>query len=74
MPRKSPSKTSKAKEAARLSALRVSLGMTTRELAKEFQVAHVSISHWERGIRTIPGLVLRLIEIYEDKLPEKKKN
>lgn len=68
MPRQSPSQSSKAKETARLRALRKELGMTQRELAKEFKVTHVSIGHWERGLRTIPGSVLRLIEIYEEKL------
>ena len=66
MPRQSSSQTTKAKEAARLRALRKRLGLTLREMAKEFQVSHVAIGHWERGLRTIPGSVLRLLEIYEE--------
>lgn len=72
MPRQSSSQSSKAKEAARLRALRKHLGLTLREMAKEFKVSHVAIGHWERGLRTIPGSVLRLMEIYEERRGEKK--
>jgi len=46
-------------------ALRRSLDMTQRDLAKEFMVSPGSIALWENGQRTIPGAVLKLIEIYE---------
>ena len=48
--------------------------MTQRELAQEFGVTHVAIGHWERGLRTIPGSVLKLLDIYERDLATKKKN
>lgn len=48
------------------------MGMTVRELAKEFKVAFSSISQWENGDHTVPGPVLKLIEMYEEKLPKKK--
>jgi DNA-binding transcriptional regulator YiaG len=72
MPRQSPSPTNKDKESKRLLALRSAMGMSTRELAKEFMVSQASITHWENGDRTIPGAVLKLIEIYEKKLKRKK--
>jgi len=67
MPRISPTKATKRKESARLMALRNNLGMSQRQMAKEFMVSHASISQWEQGERTIPGSVLKLIEIYEKK-------
>ncbi len=67
MPRKSPNKSSKQAEAARLKSLRESLGFNQREMAKEFMVSQGSITLWENGERTIPGAVLKLIEIYEKK-------
>jgi len=39
--------------------------MSQVELAKEFQVAQGAIAQWERGDRTIPGPVLKLVSIYE---------
>ncbi len=51
--------------------LREEMGMTVRDLAKEFKVAHSSISQWENGEHSIPGSVLRLIEIYEEKSGKK---
>ncbi len=53
-------------------ALRKAMGMTQKELAKEFRVTHVSIGLWERGLRTIPGPVLKLMAIFEEKLTAKK--
>ena len=53
------------KEAQRLKKLRASLDMSQRDFAKEFRVAQGAIAHWEAGNRTIPGPVLKLIEIYE---------
>jgi transcriptional regulator with XRE-family HTH domain len=44
------------------------MGMTVRELAKEFNVSFGSISLWENEERSIPGAVLKLIEIYEERL------
>ncbi len=72
MPRQSPSKSSKAREAARLRALREALAMTQREMATEFGVSHAAIGWWERGERTIPGPVLKLLDIYEAKLDKQK--
>jgi DNA-binding transcriptional regulator YiaG len=73
MPRQSKSEASKHKEAARLTSLRKALGMTQVDLAKEFKVTRQAFSMWERGERTIPGPVLRLIEMYEEKLSSKKR-
>jgi len=74
MPRQSPSKSSKAREAARLRALRETLTMTQREMATEFGVSHAAIGWWERAERTIPGPVLKLIGIFEEKLASKKQS
>ena len=49
------------------------MGMTVRELGKEFMVGYSSISQWENGDHSVPGSVLRLIEIYEEKLSKKKR-
>lgn len=73
MPRQSTSQASKAREAARLSQLRSALGLTQLELAKEFKVTRNALAMWERGERTIPGPVLKLIEIYEARLAAKRK-
>jgi DNA-binding transcriptional regulator YiaG len=56
----------------RLKKLRTLMGMTVRELGKEFNVGFSSISQWENGEHTIPGSALKLIEIYEQRLPRKK--
>jgi DNA-binding transcriptional regulator YiaG len=53
------------KEAQRLKRLRTALELTQTGLAKEFQVAQGAIAQWENGDRTIPGPVLKLIEVYE---------
>jgi transcriptional regulator with XRE-family HTH domain len=73
MPRKSPSANSKEKESKRLRDLREVLGMSTRELAQEFMVSQTAITLWENGERTIPGSVLKLLEIYEKKIDSRKK-
>lgn len=72
VPRSNSSQTSKQKEAARLKMLREALGLSMRDLAKEFKVNHASISQWEKGNNTIPGSVIRLIEIYEQNLKKTK--
>lgn len=64
MPRNLPS-SSRTKEAQRLKRLRTSLDLTQRELAREFGVAPNAVTQWELGDRTIPGPVLRLMDIYE---------
>ena len=61
-------KTERAHEAARLRRLRDMLGMSQREFADEIKVAHGAIAGWEAGKRTIPGPVLKLIELYEEDL------
>ena len=53
-------------EADRLIRLRETLGLSQRELAREFQVGPSAVALWERGHRTIPGPVLRLLGLYED--------
>src|SRR5580698_3341620 len=55
-------------EAKRLQDLRALLAVTQRELARHFGVAHGAIAFWESGKRTIPGPVLRLMDIYEENL------
>lgn len=55
-------------DAARLRRLRAVLGMTQREMAAEFQVAHGAIATWERGRQRPPGPVRRLLELYEAEL------
>ncbi len=72
MPRRKIPPQIKDDEAARLKKLRTQMGMTVRELGKEFKVGYSSISQWENGEYSIPGSVLRLIEIYEEKLSKKK--
>jgi transcriptional regulator with XRE-family HTH domain len=52
-------------EAERLVRLREALGLSQRELAREFQVGPAAIALWEGGRRTIPGPVLRLMGLYE---------
>ncbi len=47
--------------------LREALGLTQRELAREFNVSHGSIAGWESRKRTIPGPVMKLVEIYESR-------
>ena len=55
----------KKKEAARFRSLRTKLGLTQREIAAEFYSAPGAVGQWETGDRTIPGPILRLMEIYE---------
>jgi transcriptional regulator with XRE-family HTH domain len=71
VPRISKTKTSRHEEASRLVTLRSALGMTQRELAKEFMVSPGSIALWEGGQRTIPGSVLKLMDIYDKKTKRK---
>lgn len=68
MPRKSPTKASKLEEAVRLKSLRTALGFTQREMAKEFLVSQGSINLWENGERTVPGAVIKLMDIYEERI------
>jgi predicted unusual protein kinase regulating ubiquinone biosynthesis (AarF/ABC1/UbiB family)/DNA-binding XRE family transcriptional regulator len=62
------SKQQKSSEAARLRRLRSTLGLTQRELAVEFKVAHGAIASWESGKQTLPGPVIKLLELYEEEL------
>jgi len=64
MPRNKPTSSRKG-EGQRLKALRGKLGLTQQALAREFQCAQGAVAQWEAGDRTIPGPVLKLIEIYE---------
>ena len=72
MPRQTTSLSVKQKEAERLVKMRESLGLTQVELAAEFNVTRQALGLWERGERTIPGPVLKLIEIYEAKARKKR--
>jgi DNA-binding transcriptional regulator YiaG len=72
MPRQTTSISARKKEAERLSNIREVLGLSRAELAKEFKVTPQALGMWERGERTIPGPVLRLIEIYEAKARKAK--
>ncbi|MFZ5496898.1 MAG: AarF/UbiB family protein [Verrucomicrobiota bacterium] len=67
MPRNRP-KSDRLDEAARLRRLREMLGLTQRQLAKEFKVAHGAIAAWESGRTTLPGPALKVMEIYEAEL------
>jgi predicted unusual protein kinase regulating ubiquinone biosynthesis (AarF/ABC1/UbiB family) len=60
----------RGEEARRLFELRKALGLSQREMAEEFQVAGGAIAQWESGARTLPGPVLRLIDLYEAELIE----
>ena len=64
----SRAKSDRKSEAARLRRLRDTLGLTQRELAVEFKVAHGAIAGWETGKRPLPGPVLKLLELYEEEL------
>jgi transcriptional regulator with XRE-family HTH domain len=55
-------------EAARLRRLRTTLGLTQRELATEFNVAHGAIGAWESGKQTLPGPVIKLLDLYEQEI------
>lgn len=59
---------SRRREAARLRRLREALGLSQRELAAEFRVAHGAVGLWESGARTIPGPVLKLMDLFEEEL------
>ena len=71
MARIEESESARKKEGTRLKNLRKQMDMTVRELAQEFQVAYSSISQWENGEPSIPGPVLKLIEIYEQRIGKK---
>lgn len=72
MPRQTTSISARKKEAERLSKVREALGVSRAELAKEFKVTPQALGMWERGERTIPGPVLKLMDIYEQKVAGKK--
>ena len=55
-------------EARRLYKLRDGFGWNKSQLATEWYCNHSSISEWESGKRAIPGLAIKLLEIYEKKL------
>jgi predicted unusual protein kinase regulating ubiquinone biosynthesis (AarF/ABC1/UbiB family)/DNA-binding transcriptional regulator YiaG len=55
-------------DACRLRGLRDVLGLSQRELAKEFKVAHGAIAGWESGSRVLPGPVSKLLDLYEAEL------
>lgn len=55
---------------SRLIDLRKKLNLSQREMASEFGVSAGAIAMWEKGQRPIPGLALKIIEIYEETLNE----
>ncbi|MBK7863539.1 MAG: helix-turn-helix domain-containing protein [Archangiaceae bacterium] len=57
-------------ERDRLRRLRDTLGFSQRELASEFNVSAGALAQWETGERTIPGPILRLLELYEGEVTE----
>jgi transcriptional regulator with XRE-family HTH domain len=71
VPRRKVAEVIKNSESNRLKQLRIQMGMTVRELGKEFNVGYSSISQWENGSYSIPGSVLKLIEIYEQRFAKK---
>ncbi len=62
----------KKQDAERLIALRKAFGWTQRELAIEFNVSHGAVAMWESSERSVPGAVVKLIEIYEKKIKNKR--
>lgn len=66
------SPSSKQKDSVRLKKLRESMNLSVRKFAEEFKVTHGAISKWESGKLKIPGPILRLIELYEQKFPKRK--
>lgn len=60
-----PAKKGTKKDAKRLVELREIMGMTQRDLAREWYVSAGAIALWEKGERPISGPVLKLIEIYQ---------
>lgn len=50
----------------RLILLRERLGLSQRDLAREFQVSSGAIASWETEARPIPGPILKLLELYEN--------
>ena len=58
----------------RLKRLRENLNMSQRELALEFNVSSAAIAQWELGSNPIPGLLVKLMDIYEQAPCEKRKD
>lgn len=54
----------------RVKNLRASLGLSQRDLAKEFRVTASAVAHWESGEREISGPVSKLLELYEGGFPQ----
>lgn len=52
----------------RLSQLRRKLGLSVREMAAEIGVSPAAITMWELGKRDLPGMALKILEIYEESL------
>jgi predicted unusual protein kinase regulating ubiquinone biosynthesis (AarF/ABC1/UbiB family) len=55
-------------DAARVRRLREILGLSQRELAEEFGVAHGAVGLWETKARALPGPVGKLLALYEAEL------
>lgn len=55
-------------DAQRLVSLRNRLGLSQRELAKEFGVTHGAVALWESGERALSGPAHKLLEFYEESL------
>ena len=52
----------------RVKKLRLALGLSQRQMAREFGVSPGAVAHWESGERAISGPVLKLIEIFEARI------
>lgn len=52
-------------QSERVKALRLSLGLSQREMARRFQVRHGAVSQWESGKRKITGPAVVLLELME---------
>lgn len=48
--------------------MRINLGLSQRELASELLVAPSSVAQWESNTHAVPGPVVRLLELYEERL------
>lgn len=60
----------RSKDAQRIFKLRKALNLSQRGLAEEFYVSPGAVAHWESGEREIPGPVIKLIEIFEERLKQ----
>jgi predicted unusual protein kinase regulating ubiquinone biosynthesis (AarF/ABC1/UbiB family) len=67
-PSKKPRKNKKKDAVLQLKRLRSVLNLSQREIAEEFKVGHAAVSAWESGSRSIPGPVIKLMDIYQKEM------